>query len=92
MIATAQGVSVPTNRDRGINMGQTYKTGDKVVVVSGPDAERQATVQGNYDDVYGDDLTDGAVVRFDDNKPSKDPVAGQMGVAREFRSSNLRRA
>ena len=73
-------------------MPQTYSTGDKVVVVSGPDAERRATVVDNYDGVYGDDLTDGALIQFDDGKPSNDPVAGQNGVTREFRSSNLRRA
>ena len=73
-------------------MGQTYQTGDKVVVVSGPDAGRVAKVMDNYLGVYGDDLTDGAVVRFEDNKPSKDPVAGQAGAGREFRSTNLRRA
>jgi hypothetical protein len=73
-------------------MAQTYEPGDKVVVVSGPDAERPATVVDNYKNVYGDDLTDGALVRFDDNEPSNDPVVGQMGVEREFGSAMLRRA
>ena len=73
-------------------MAQTYHPDDKVVVVSGPDAGRNATVVDNYEGVYGDDLTDGALVRFDDKKPSKDPVAGQNGVAREFKSDILRRA
>jgi hypothetical protein len=73
-------------------MAQTYQPDDKVVVLSGPDAGRSATVVDNYRNVYGDDLTDGALVRFDDNKPSNDPVAGQMGVAREFGSAMLRRA
>jgi hypothetical protein len=73
-------------------MAQTYGPGDKVVVVSGPDAERSATVVDNYERVYGDDLTDGALVRFDDDKRSNDPVAGQMGVEREFGSAMLRRA
>ena len=72
-------------------MKQTYQPGDKVVVVSGPDAERTATVVDNFLRVYGDDLTDGALIRFDDNKPSNHPVAGQMGVSREFGSANLRR-
>ena len=73
-------------------MAQTYQNGDSVVVVGGPDAGRAARVMDNYRSVYGDDLTDGAVVRFEDNKPSNDPVAGQMGTAREFRSANLRRS
>jgi ribosomal protein L24 len=73
-------------------MAQTYQSGDKVMVVDGPDAGRSATVVDNYEGVYGDDLTDGALVQFDDRKPSNDPVAGQAGVAREFRSSMLRRA
>ena len=73
-------------------MAQTYEPGDKVVVVSGPDADRPATVVDNYRNVYGDDLTDGALVRFDDDQPSKAPVAGQMGIEREFGSAMLRRA
>jgi hypothetical protein len=73
-------------------VAQTYQPDDKVVVVSGPDAERKATVVDNYHGVYGDDLTDGALVRFDDGKPSNGPVAGQGGVEREFRSELLRRA
>ena len=73
-------------------MAQTYQPNDKVVVVSGPDAGRAATVVDNYHSVYGDDLTDGALVRFDDDQPSKDPVAGQIGVEREFGSEHLRRA
>lgn len=71
-------------------MAQTYQPGDKVVVVSGPDAERVATVVDNYQSIYGDDLTDGALVRFIDQKPSNAPLAGQMGVAREYRSAMLR--
>ena len=73
-------------------MAQTYKPDDKVVVVDGPDAGRKAVVVDNYEGVYGDDLTDGALVRFDDEKPSNDPVAGQIGVEREFKSAALRRA
>jgi ribosomal protein L24 len=73
-------------------MSQTYHSGDKVVVVSGPDADRRATVVDNYAIVYGDDLTDGALIRFEDGRASKNPVAGQIGVTREFSSSNLRRA
>jgi len=73
-------------------MAQTYEPGDKVVVVSGPDEGRSAEVVDNYKGVYGDDLTDGALIHFDDNKPSKAPVAGQVGVEREFNSSMLRRA
>ena len=38
-----------------------------------------------------DDLIDGALVKFNDKKPSNAPVAGQMGVSREFGSANLRR-
>jgi ribosomal protein L24 len=72
-------------------MPQTYKSGDKVVITTGPDAERTGTVVDNYRGVYGDDLTDGALVRFDDDQPSKDPGAGQ-GVEREFRSTMLRPA
>jgi ribosomal protein L24 len=92
MIATAQDVPQPPNRIGEISMAQTYHSDDKVVVVSGPDAGRNATVVDNYEGVYGDDLIDGALVRFDDKKPSKDPVAGQNGVAREFKSDILRRA
>jgi ribosomal protein L24 len=73
-------------------MPQTYSSGDRVIVVSGPDAGRQAVVVDNYAIVYGDDLTDGALVRFEDGRSSNDPVAGQVGVSREFASSNLRRA
>jgi hypothetical protein len=73
-------------------MPQTYQPGDKVVITSGPDADRTGTVVDNYRGVYGDDLTDGALVRFDDEQPSKDPVAGQIGVEREFGTSMLRRA
>ena len=73
-------------------MAQTYQSGDKVVVESGPDAGRSATVVDNYLSVYGDDLSDGALVRFDDDKSSNDPVTGQMGVEREFGSAMLRRA
>lgn len=72
-------------------MAQTYQANDKVVIVSGPDAGREATVVDNYKGVYGDDMTDGALVRFVDGKPSNDPVAGQVGVEREFRSNLLRR-
>ena len=46
----------------------------------------------NFRIVYGDDLTDGALVRFEDDKPSNAPVNGQMGVEREFSSAMLRRA
>jgi ribosomal protein L24 len=73
-------------------MAQTYHPQDKVVIVSGPDAGRVATVVDNYEGVYGDDLTDGALVRFVDGKHSNDPVAGQGGVEREFRSNLLRPA
>ncbi|HEY5486339.1 MAG TPA: hypothetical protein VIK06_01715 [Candidatus Limnocylindrales bacterium] len=88
----ARGVSQPRKKNRGDSMAQTYQPGDKVVVVSGPDAERSATVVDNYRNVYGDDLTDGALVRFDDDKPSNDPVNGQRGLEREFGSAHLRRA
>jgi ribosomal protein L24 len=73
-------------------VGQTYEPGDKVLVVRGPDTGRLGTVVDNYEGVYGDDMTDGALVRFDDGQPSNDPVAGQRGVGREFRSDMLRRA
>jgi ribosomal protein L24 len=73
-------------------MAQTYQPRDRVVVVTGPDAGRSATVVDNYQIVYGDDLTDGALVRFNDNKPSNEPVAGQTGVEREFGSAKLRLA
>jgi ribosomal protein L24 len=73
-------------------MTQTYQPNDKVVILSGPDEGRLGTVVDNYEGVYGDDLSDGALVRFDDEKPSKDPVAGQEGVEREFGSAVLRRA
>ena len=73
-------------------MAQTYQPGDKVVIVSGPDAGRAATVVDNYVGVYGDDLTDGALVSFDDEKSSNNPVVGQMGVEREFNSAMLRKA
>lgn len=73
-------------------MAQTYQPGDKVVIVSGPDAGRPATVVDNFQNVYGDDITDGALVQFDDDQASNNPVAGQTGVAREFRSTMLRRA
>jgi ribosomal protein L24 len=72
-------------------MAQSFQAGDKVVVVSGPDADRRATVIDNFAIVYGDDLIDGALVKFNDKKPSNAPVAGQMGVSREFGSANLRR-
>jgi hypothetical protein len=73
-------------------MSQTYQPNDKVVIVSGPDGGRAATVVENYEGVYGDDLTDGALVRFNDRKPTNEPVPGQGGVEREFRSNLLRRA
>jgi ribosomal protein L24 len=73
-------------------MAQTYEPQDKVVVTAGPDAGRSATVVDNFRMVYGDDLTDGALVRFNDNRPTNDPVAGQMGVEREFGSAKLRPA
>jgi hypothetical protein len=73
-------------------MVQTYQPRDQVVVVTGPDTGRSATVIDNYRSVYGDDLTDGALVRFNDDLPSKDPVAGQAGVEREFSSVKLRPA
>jgi hypothetical protein len=73
-------------------MAQTYEPQDKVVVTAGPDAGRSATVVDNFGMVYGDDLTDGALVRFNDNRPTNDPVAGQMGVEREFGSAKLRPA
>jgi ribosomal protein L24 len=73
-------------------MAQTYQPQDAVVVMTGPDAGRSGTVVDNFRIVYGDDLTDGALVRFNDNQPTKDPVAGQMGVEREFGSSKLRLA
>jgi hypothetical protein len=73
-------------------MSQTYQPRDVVVVVTGPDAGRSATVVSNYRAVYGDDLTDGALVKFTDNKPTNEPVAGQTGVEREFGSARLRRA
>ena len=72
-------------------MAQTYQHGDKVMIVSGPDAGRTGTVVDNFESVYGDDLTDGALVQFDDRQPSNDPVAGQMGVEREFLSKMLSR-
>jgi hypothetical protein len=73
-------------------MAQTYQPEDRVVIESGPDIGRLATVVENFEGIYGDDLTDGALVRFDDGKPSNDPVAGQIGVKREFTSAMLRHA
>ena len=73
-------------------MAQTYQPADKVVVTTGPDAGRPGIVVDNFRIVYGDDLTDGALVRFSDDLPTRDPVAGQMGVEREFGSSKLRLA
>jgi ribosomal protein L24 len=73
-------------------MAQTYHSGDKVVVASGPDAGRKAVVVDNFQGVYGDDITDGALIDFDDHKPSNDPVAGQVGQGREFRAELLRKA
>ena len=73
-------------------MPQTYQPDDRVVVVSGPDAGREAIVVDNFKGVYDDDLEDGALVRFADGKPSKDPVPGQQGVEREFKAALLRRA
>jgi ribosomal protein L24 len=82
---------INTQMNRGNGMAQTYQPDDRVVVVDGPDAGRAGTVVDNYEGVYGDDITDGALVRFDDRKPSNEPVAGQ-GVEREFRSNRLRPA
>jgi hypothetical protein len=73
-------------------MAQTYQPRDRVVVLNGPDGGRPATVVANYKAVYGDDLTDGALVKFTDDKPTNEPVAGQTGVEREFASNKLRRA
>ena len=70
-------------------MAQTYQPHDKVVVTTGPDAGRSATVVANYRGVYGDDLTDGALVTFSDKKPTNEPVAGQTGQTREFSSAKL---
>lgn len=73
-------------------MPQTFQPDDRVKIVSGPDAGRKAIVVDNFKGVYGDDLEDGALVRFEDGKPSNDPVPGQQGVEREFRAKLLRRA
>lgn len=73
-------------------MTQTYQPDDKVVIVSGPDEGRTGVVVDNFAGVYGDDLEDGALVRFDDDKPSNDPVQGQVGLEREFRAALLRKA
>jgi ribosomal protein L24 len=73
-------------------MSQSYQADDKVVVISGPDEGRKATVVDNYEGVYGDDMTDGALVRFADGKPSNDTSGGKNGVTREFRSVMLRKA
>jgi hypothetical protein len=43
-----------------------------------------------HEGIYGNDLTDGAVVRFNDGKPSNSLVAGRTGVVREFGSGKLR--
>lgn len=71
-------------------MTQTYQPRDRVIVLLGADAGRSATVVANYRSVYGDDLVDGALVQFADNKPTNEP--GQTGVEREFPSFNLRLA
>ena len=73
-------------------MTQSFQPRDRVVVLLGPDAGRAATVVANYRAVYGDDLVDGALVQFADNKPTNDPTQGQTGVEREFASSKLRLA
>jgi hypothetical protein len=73
-------------------MAQTYQPRDKVVVLTGLDGGRSATVVANYRAVYGDDLSDGALVKFTDDKPTNEPVAGQTGVEREFSSAKLRLA
>jgi ribosomal protein L24 len=73
-------------------MAQTYQPGDKVVVLSGPDAGRKAVVVDNFQGVYGDDITDGALIDFEDQKPSNDPVSGQVGQEREFRAALLQKA
>jgi ribosomal protein L24 len=91
MIGATGDVPEP-HQNWGRNMAQTYQPDDKVVVLSGPDAGRAGVVVDNYEGVYGDDLTDGALIRFEDGKPSKDPVEGQVGVEREFRAEFLRRA
>ena len=71
-------------------MAQTFEPNDKVVVLNGPDEGRKATVINNYKEVYGDDVMDGAVVRFADGKPSLNPVAGKMTSTREYNSSALK--
>jgi hypothetical protein len=70
---------------------QSYQPDDRVEIVSGPDAGRRAIVVDNFKGVYDDDLEDGALVRFEDGKPSNDPVPGQVGVEREFKAAELRR-
>ena len=69
---------------------QTYQPNDRVMITNGADEGRKATVVANFRAIYGDDLTDGALVQFDDGMPSKEPAPGQRGLKREFRSSMLR--
>ena len=70
-------------------MTQTFHSDDHVVVVDGPDAGREGVVIDNYKGVYGDDISDGALVRFVDGQPSKDPAADHGGAGHEFSARHL---
>ena len=68
-------------------MAQTYEPQDKVVVTAGPDAGRSATVVDNFRMVYGDDLTDGALVRINDGvlsnaAPERAKSTSRRGIVR----------
>ena len=71
-------------------MAQTFQPNDRVVVVDGPDAGREGVVVDNYKGVYGDDVSDGALVHFVDGQPSKGPAVGNSGAGHEFAARHLR--
>ena len=69
-------------------MSQTFNSNDHVVVIDGPDAGREGVVIDNYKSVYGDDISDGALIRFLDGLPGKGASTGHTG--HEFSARHLK--
>ena len=69
-----------------------YRKGDKIVVVTGKDAGRRATVVEGFEVLFPGLYGDGARIRFDDDQPTNYPTIEQSGVERDYSAGMLDKA
>ena len=69
-----------------------YKKDDKVVIISGKDTGRHATVIEGFEDLFPGLYGDGARLHFDDGAPTNYPTVEQTGAERDYGAGMLRKA